>query len=1670
MTTPTRLSCQRVTIHDSKSYNKAKIKSFQQPRHHPGQGSSRRKYSRRRPRPQQTVSPCFQISKPASVSFVFLCLFSVGYARLYNRCPEILKESDFESDGVLTSSEYANAIGELSHGYFDSDFSKLPLNLQETFLSLSQYPCNSASIACIKTDSSPEYVEKNICNDIELAVDFALTQQLLLQMKPAGIHESTPSVRWSNEKSPYPSPSMMTIPQPSPIEDLHLLKYPAPNLELRQNERNLQTQQQCDIAMSVGDQNRDDLLDEAQYVRFLNHLSRQQFGNIEFDELPQYFQNSFVKFANGGSSIDVTGSKPGSAPSPEQEEFLKEFCDETIAFLNDPPPPTEPTPTAPFAAPVAPVGAPGEINCDGTIERSRCNTALSIADLTRDDLLDEEEFVRFVNRLNINAFTGLTFNNLEENIQAVFYKFANSDGLIEVNGSKPGQSATPAQDTFLNQLCCEADLAADNPGAPSAPFVSPVSPPTLNPPLDCTGTIERRQCNTALAIADLSRDHLIDENEYLRFLNRLSNNEYKNVDFNDLPGNLIDNYDKFATTGGEIDITGSKPGQTPTPAQDEFITALCCETDLAVQNPGQPTTSQPGVPSGTPPTGTLPPTFLPTFCRTAMASSDLNRDNFLKEDEYVRFLNRLTQNEFQGLEFGQLEARLQENFVTLAESNGEINIFGSKPGQRPDDEELEHLETVCVSTAIALTPEQPSTPTLPTTQAPIEPQPSLPPTFQDTVCRTAIASSDFNRDDFLNEEEYVRMLNRLTSNQFESMEFEDLETSLSGLYAKLKGDSQEIPIFGAKPGQNGSEEEEAFILEICFEVALVLDTLLVESPAPTKSPSNPSLPTAPPTTAPTGLEKPTFPPGQSEVYNSFIIFNPFGLQAEDLDLGPNRDGLDAAYGEFAKWAVQNITEQWEQREARSSLRKRRLAGISYLADSSEIYQLQDSDCPESLAITETCQTAFANFRVMIESENPQEISEFYTTKTQEFIANGKLQEELERVDPLNALIIVNASLPVRYTFPPTPAPFGSETDAPTPSAPSTPPNSKKKKKSAVWLILLGIIGGFAALVLIGYLSSRFGGKKQGGNNEEDDRDSDDDEKDEDPKYHDPIIEKEADVKKPQLRLGDGKNVFGFAKRKKVDNEDKDDDNTFGSNIQQTLSSFGKDADSTDYAFDEPSEIAGKAEAYETGSVEADEKNSYGEPESLRGGWGGSNSFFGSESLGWGAGNPSGSTGDTFFANSTSGDEANTGTSRSGSEDSEYSSSDDGTYESEEGEEGDDQEDDDGDDEDWEEDSYSRSSAEEDDRNSAYSGSTRTGSEASERRRKSEDVNAMRESDNSDSAGDSASEDEEGSYSSGSMGSASGTTTVTTNTEDGKKRAEFHAQVDALVRLVLPDEVDKVDAMMEQFRGREAELISTLQTMQERSATQRARAAIHKSKARPQRADGQFRADAAYALPVQGENGGAAGTAAIAAASLPIPAAGMFDEGERGYEGDTQDDFGGQDSFNDEEVGEGEGSRSDYGGEEGSEGSRSYYSGDSRESRSYYSGQEGTEDSRSYYSGEDGSERSRSQFGEESRGSQSRGSQSQSNGSYYNRDEGTQGSRSQGSRSDYGGEEGSRSYDSEEEGSRESESYYSNEEGSQGSRSQFSDEESRSQYSGEEGSHTHGGEDSFTQFGSLGSWA
>jgi len=73
-----------------------------------------------------------------------------------------------------------------------------------------------------------------------------------------------------------------------------------------------------------------------------------------------------------------------------------------------------------------------------------------------------------------------------------------------------------------------------------------------------------------------------------------------------------------------------------------------------------------------------------------------------------------------------------------------------------------------------------------------------------------------------------------------------------------------------------------------------------------------------------------------------------------------------------------------------------------------------------------------------------------------------------------------------------------------------------------------------------------------------------------------------------------------------------------------------------------------------------------------------------------------------------------------------------------------------------------------------------------------------------------------------------------NEERKQKLAEFRPQVEALVRRVVPEEIDNVDEMMVQFQGCEEELVETLQTMQEPALAQKARQELQKRSAKQSR--------------------------------------------------------------------------------------------------------------------------------------------------------------------------------------------------------------------------------------------
>jgi hypothetical protein len=80
----------------------------------------------------------------------------------------------------------------------------------------------------------------------------------------------------------------------------------------------------------------------------------------------------------------------------------------------------------------------------------------------------------------------------------------------------------------------------------------------------------------------------------------------------------------------------------------------------------------------------------------------------------------------------------------------------------------------------------------------------------------------------------------------------------------------------------------------------------------------------------------------------------------------------------------------------------------------------------------------------------------------------------------------------------------------------------------------------------------------------------------------------------------------------------------------------------------------------------------------------------------------------------------------------------------------------------------------------------------------------------------------------SNNSPSVSTNISDSLSSNLKRAELRAEVESLVRRVVPDEIDNVDEMMVQFRGREEELVETLRTMQERSIAARQREASRRN--------------------------------------------------------------------------------------------------------------------------------------------------------------------------------------------------------------------------------------------------
>lgn len=1227
-------------------------------------------------------------------------------------------------------------------------------------------------------------------------------------------------------------------------------------------------------------------------------------------------------------------------------------------------------------------------------------------------------------------------------------------------------------ESFCQEIEQEIEETISQPASPTLhPNVPTTYPSTWEPtleyvsvpsPLEATFSEEYvdwhrdlqtlQQCYIFISIGDTNRNNILTETEYVTFLNRLSDNKFAGLEFDDLPQRFRGYFDEVSAVGG-IDVSGSKPGQTPTTSQAEFLEGFCEDSKELLLATDAPADQPVG-----PPTASCDGTIDKQQCYIDMSIADRNRDSFLVESEYVRLVNRISDNEYDGSAFDDLPASIRGNFFNLADG-GSIDVYGSKPGQSASQDQEEFLLRVCCETDFAI-----QNPDAPTVSPPPGGEPTAAPggpdcgvTLSRQKCNIFLSIADLSKDDFLNEVEYVRFLDRLSgTGAYSGVAFSDLTGPLVANFNKFAGVGGQIDVFGAKPGQTSLPTQDEFIGALCCETDLLVQGITPAPVAPSTLPptnapisppptTTPGTPTSEPSISPSSLIVPTVAPfptpapvdGEIEIFNAFIIVNTVGITAGQLGNGANRNGLESAYDAFVRGSVDAILQE---EAVSSSLRRQRKLIVSFFTGSPAIYRISDSECPDQVG-NDQCQICYARFVVDVQNESVIEIMEKYTSTTQKDIDSGLLQNALTREDPSSPLKILNATFPVRD-------PNEVPTTSPVSEAPATAPPAPPADESSsnVGAIVGGVFGAiFICLffVFVGWYSkkrdkakngkktedddnsigdgedkvqgnivgpsssqqlsftnffdtikSRFGTSKgKGGdlNAEEGEGKDDDDSDREDNEFGGFGAEVGNTFGEPGEKTGkkekEKKNKFGFGKKNKQEEEQPD---AFG--LETVFSDGGSkhDIGFGNYDFEDPS--SGDDENNNEDDEEVGSKEDRFES-NMSPAWGTSETGFGTS---WGAGGSNDLGSDflvskTFTTNNVNNDDnvendeegedegeddegANTGSS--------YQSSDDDTYETS------------ADERRFPSDSFSGSSNHDmDDASSADNSAPETQELGGDNWDETEqDANSL----GSQSADDDEQSNQADSYDGSSQSDSEGMTnsTATSNSEERVKRAEYRAQVEALVRLVLPEESNKVSEMMDQFRGREAELVSTLQNMQERSATQRARAAVHKSKTRPSREETRAGGSYAGADNIVGgaSEGSAAGTAAIAAASLPIPAGG-FDEGLPQDDNDGNG-FGEEDAFESSDDGGSLYSDQESGDDEGS-----YYS-ESKDD-TFEGGDDHIDPEDSYYSGDDpGSRGSESRsFDDRSGESGSFAEESHTGGSFTNA------GQSQGGYSDSFDEEG-----------------------------------------------------------------
>lgn len=430
-----------------------------------------------------------------------------------------------------------------------------------------------------------------------------------------------------------------------------------------------QTESECHLWLRSFDQNGDGSLDRSEYVALSKSMGVVKLSfDLSFSDLPAVMQEAFTYMAGDSkdSAIDIRSVSRNTDSSPG---VLTE-C-EVLGMAV----------------------AKTDINLDNGISRQganpipslpQCYVGILVAESSTpaDNFMNSDEYVTFVNRFS-NVSFGDDFLLLPQALRNNFENLAQRDGQIFTFGVESVDEPSQVQLDFLNQVCTDTSAAIS---------IALLQQPTLSPQIQTTTsrpTLPLSQCFVGLLNSEqFQNDQRMDQKEYMSFLNYLEPGAFNSENFNDLSQRLKDNFFRLSVNGS-INIADV---YNPNEEQMDFLQRICDDTNAAITldliSISQPPSSPLFQPSTPRPTRPL------SQCFVGMLVSDDPQDNKLSRDEYVSFINFLQPGAFDDITFKDLPKILQENFEKWA--------VGDSMDMSPFENDEERLEEVCNDTNEAI--------------------------------------------------------------------------------------------------------------------------------------------------------------------------------------------------------------------------------------------------------------------------------------------------------------------------------------------------------------------------------------------------------------------------------------------------------------------------------------------------------------------------------------------------------------------------------------------------------------------------------------------------------------------------------------------------------------------------------------------------------------------------------------------------------------------------------------------------------------------------------------------------------------------------------------------------------------------------------------------------------